>query len=265
MGSILLLGVGGKGVPGVIVDGILDGISGVTSAHSSARYLLSAFSPTDKYTLTTGKVSQIADQTGNSRHLNQGSANPRPIIEVAGPLSRDAFSFDGSDDNIVGSTALSTLFSNSTGYIICSFVLDTVSTNAANIYDNDAVFSDTGNFIGVFLKNNAGTHTLAGYNWDGSADSPTAHSVNTGTAYVVEWRHEGGNLHTRVNNSSWNTVASGNTSTMTGGIVLGAEIAGGGQNFTDMKIVDFATFSTVPDDATKTALATNFMSYIGAS
>lgn len=261
--SLLLLGAGHAG-SGVLTDGILDGISGVTSAHSAARYLLSAFSPTSKYTLTSSKVSQIADQTGNGRHLNQGSANPRPIIEAAGTLSRDAFSFDGTDDNIVGSTALSVLMSNSTGYIICSFVLDAVSTNAANIYDNDAVFSDTGNFIGVFLKNNAGTVTLAGYNWDGNADSPAAHSVTIGTAYVVEWRHEGGTFYTRVNKGTWNSVASGNTSTVTGGIVLGAEISGGGQNFTDMKIVDFATLSAVPDDTTKDMLATNFMAYIGA-
>lgn len=259
--SLLLTGAGGSSI---IIDGVLDSVSGVTSAHSASRYLLSAFSPTDKYTLTTGKVSQIADQTGNSRHLNQGSANPRPIIEAAGTWSRDSFSFDGTDDNIGGTTQLSVLMSNSTGYIICSFVLDAVSTNAANIYDNDAVFSDSGNFVGVFLKNNAGAVTLAGYNWDGNADSPTAHSVTIGTAYVVEWRHEGGTFYTRVNKGAWNSVASGNTSTMTGGIILGAEVSGGVQNFTDMKIVDFATLSTVPDDTTKDSLATNFMAYIGA-
>lgn len=262
MGSLLLMGCGGKGA-GLIVDGILDGL-GATSAHSASRYLLSAFSPTAKYTLDTGKVSIAADQTGNGRTVSQGNAANRPVIEAAGSLSRDSFSFDGSDDYLNGSTAISTLLSASTGYVICSFVLDAVSTNSGNIYDNDAIFSDTGNFMGFFCKNNTGTHTIAGYNWDGNADSPTAHSVSTGTAYVCEWRHEGGNLHTRLNKGSWNSTASGNTSTTTGGMVLGAEISGGGTNYTDMKIVDFATFSTVPDDATKDLIAQNFMDYIGA-
>lgn len=48
-------------------------------------------------TLTSGKVSQWADKSGNARHVSQSSDAARPVITAAGQNGMDVVTFDGND------------------------------------------------------------------------------------------------------------------------------------------------------------------------
>lgn len=248
--------------PGAGVAAPLDGLTGITSAFSASRVLLSTFSGA-KYTLTSGAVSSWTDQTSNGFHLTQGTGAARPIIEAAGPNGRDAISFDGTDDFLEGS-ALSAYIDSNNGYVIFSLVIDAVTTNDAAYINNDPTFTDRGNFVGFSLRNNAGTYTAAAYNWDANEDKPTVFSVSLATAYVFEWSHESGLVIGRVNAGTSNSTASGNTGDLTNNLTLGAELSGGTTNFTDLRIAELITFDVRPDSTTRTNLANNLMSWFGA-
>lgn len=56
--------------------------------------------------LTSGKVSQWSDQSGNNNHLLQASASKRPTVVSADINGKDSILFDGSDDNMTASFTL---------------------------------------------------------------------------------------------------------------------------------------------------------------
>jgi hypothetical protein len=255
MTSLLLCGAGGRSGG---AGGALDGLS-PTAAYSFSRNLLSAYGGV-KYTTNAGLVDALMDQSGNARDLTQSTGGNRPTPTTAGPNSIACGDFDGSGDHLLGSVALSTLISNSDGFVIATVLADTVSLNNANVYQNNCAVGDSSGYMGLFAKNVSGTTpTFFAYNWDGNSDSPTGTTFSLATPYVLTWRHEGGTLYLSVNGGTETTVASGNTSTMTGNFRLGANPA------FDGKIFEAATFSTIPNSGQRTALIQNMGLYVGAS
>jgi len=231
-----------------------------TSAISASRRLFDSWEG-GFYELTSGKVSQAHDQTGKTHHYYQTSTTSQPIIEAAGANSRAAFSFDGVDDFLNGSGQITHLINADVGYIICSFVVDAITTNEAQMFDNDAVWTDGGGVIGAHLKNVAGAYTAHGYNWDGNVDS-TSHAISLGTTYVMEWKHDAGVLSSRINSGAWQTTASGNTTSLASGIILGAALTGVLNNFwTDIRIIEFITFDALLTTAQEDDLAANLYAW----
>lgn len=55
-------------------------------------------------TLVGSKVSAIADKSGNSRHLSQGTDSLRPTVSTAYQNGLNVLTFDGADDRLRGST-----------------------------------------------------------------------------------------------------------------------------------------------------------------
>jgi hypothetical protein len=153
--------------------------------------------------------------------------------------------------------ALSAFITASAGYFIVSFIADDTASNSANIYDNDAIFADNGAFMGAFIKNG----NAQAYNWDGSADTPTADAISTGTAYVYEWWHSGGNLNSRLNGGTTRTVASGNTTTLVGPMLIGRNYTA---SYADINIFELAAASTVPGSTDMDAIAASFKTWCGA-
>lgn len=148
--------------------------------------------------------------------------------------------------------------------MIVSFIADTVVTNSANTWTNHGILTDgVASLLGIFLRNAGTPATAQAFNWDGTNDTATSAVINTGTAYVVEWKHNGGNISLRVNGASWVDVASGDTSSMTGLLTLGTGNGTGGGSL-DGKVFEAATYSSIPNAAKQDSLAANFKSWIGA-
>lgn len=226
--------------------------------------MLTTFGQGTRYTTVSGAVDSLKDQSGNSRHLEQGTSTKRPLELAGAAAGRVGASFDGTDDDLRTAAAISSLITNSAGYIICSFFLDDSSTNALNFNDNDALFADSGNFISVSVKDTGAGHQIGAYNWDGSADvTSPLDSIATGAAHVVEWKHEGGTLSMRLDKGTWRTATSGNTQTMTGTLVVGGEVSGGITNWLDFKLMELAVFNAVPTATQQDFMANNMKAWVG--
>lgn len=259
MGSLLLLGAGGKAAaPGAILDG-----TSPNGAWSFSRDLLTTWGAAARYTENTGKIDALKDQSGNSRDLLQTTAARRPVIGTGAPNTITCGVFNSTDLTYLTTAAgdpLSDFIAAGAGWIVISFIGSTIDTNSATVYLNEGLVCDTGQFMGLFLKTGDAIHV---YNWDGSVDT-TSTAVTEGAAYVAEWRHEGGNVYCRLNGSTEVSAASGNTTTLTGLLRIGAgPTAGGSTHALDGMIFEMAAYSTVPAVGTRDAIVADFMDHLG--
>lgn len=236
----------------------LDGLSNLTGAWSMGRDLLTSYIGSSRYTDSSGAVSALNDQTGNARHLTQGTAANRPAVSTGGSASRACAAFDNSNDYMDG-VAISALIANNAGYVIASGIPLTLDTNDTTNYPyNDVMFCDTGGYMGAFMR--SGGNAVA-YNYDGTQDVAQIGTVSANNPAVIEWRHEGGNIYVRVNGGSWSSAtASGNTQVLTGLFRIGTTF--GNATYTHIKFFEMATFNAVPNDTIKDALAANFLAWI---
>lgn len=255
-GAFFNHGGGGGGGPTYPLDGFSP-----TGAWSMSRDLLSAFAGGSRYTDSSGAVSSLNDQSGNTRHLTDaGTAARRPTVATGGPNSRTCADFDGSTDFLTGA-AISNFISNSAGYMIVSWLADAITLNVAQSYNNHLILGDAGQFMGLYLRDTGSPDTVYGFNWDGNEDRGVDATIAVSTAYVTEWRHDGGNVYVRVNGGTWQSAASGNTSTMTNALLLGGR--NGAQQFNG-KIFEAAVFSTVPGSTDRDAFEADFRAWVGA-
>lgn len=238
----------------------LDGLS-PTAAWSMDRDLLTTFRGSSRYTLASGLVSQITDQTGNARHFAQatGSAQPAAAVTAGGLSYAD---FDGVTDTMATSQALSNFISASAGFIITTVWLDAVNLNqtGTNRPLNDKIIGDQGEFVGISARNNSGNPQVCAFNWDGTYDIPTEQAISLGAWHVLTWRHEGGTLFFSIDGGAEVSVASGNTTTLTNVLRLMADST---TLFSNGRFIEAATFSSVPSQANREALIANFKANAG--
>lgn len=236
----------------------LDGVTEITGAYSFSRDLLTSFIGGTRYTDTAGAIDTAADQTGNSRTFS-GTTTARPTMTTAGPNSRACADFDGSNDRLVTAVAMSAFMSAAAGYMIISFMADTITATSGNGYNDDPLIGDADGWNGLSLRNTAGSpETAEAYNPDGV--KATSATISTATAHVVEWWHDAGVLYVCVNNGTPVSGASGNSNV--GAVVgLGHHYTGSGA-FLDGKVFEWALGSAVP--AGRSAIADDFMAHIGA-
>lgn len=247
--------------------GPLDQLSGVTGAYSLSRSLLQTWT-TATYADVAGAITTVYDQTGNNREFTDAATSSRrPALTTAGPNSRACADFDGSTDVLTATGAggidVATFFNNNSGYIAISCLPDSIVANQANIYDNEGLICDSGSgFLGIFFKTG---DIAAAYNWDGNNDNVTT-SVTEGTPYVFEWRHDSGTLYLRVNGGTEVSVASGNTSTLTGTMKVGnnRNASPTDTGCFDGKVFEWVMFDTVPSLGQRDNLVANMKAWIGA-
>jgi hypothetical protein len=252
-------GVGMRGIAAATYP--LDGLS-PTGAWSMSRDLLTTFIGGSRYSDTAGEVTSLNDQSGNSRHLTDGGvAGRRPAVTTAGPNSRACASFDGSTDYLTGA-ALSNFIANNTGYVVVTVMFDAITLNNIGSYtDNCVVGESGGGYMGLFGSNVGSPKRARAYNYDGSEDYASEDVLVEGQFHVMEWRHESGNLYLRVDGGSWSgATVSGNTQVLTGLFRIGF---GTGSGFGDIKVIEAATFSTIPASGEQDAIAANFMTWAG--
>jgi hypothetical protein len=231
-----------------------------TGAWSFGRVLVPGYAG-DFYTENTAKIDALKGQI-SSRDMLQTTAARRPVIGTGGPNSRACGVFNSTDNTYLttsGSDPLSDFIAAGAGYAVISFIGTTIDTNQASVWQNEGLLADTQGFMGLFLKTGDALHA---YNWDGGADS-TSTAVTETTTYVAEWRHDGGTLYLRLNGSTEVSVASGNTSTLTGSLRIGNGQPGGSGAALDGKIFELATFSTVPSLAERDAMVASFKAWVG--
>lgn len=235
-----------------------------TAAFSASRYLITTWVGNNKYTVVSG-VDSFKDQTGHNLPLEQSGSSNQPLITTAGPNNKTCLDFDGVDSFLAGPNILSDYITNSAGYMIISFIADTITLNSASPHVNHKLIGDQGGYAGMFLKDDGTPKSGYAYNDGVSANvapSLPAGNVSVATPYVMEWRHEGGNLYCRINAGSWSAAtASTNTDTMTFAMQMG-----GGSILAkfDGQIFECATWKSIPSSGNQDIIAAGFKSWIGA-
>lgn len=239
----------------------LDGIACVTGAWSLSRTLLSTFTG-QRYEAVSTAVSRISDQTIGARHFaDLGGSTTRPALTTAGANSRTCADFDGSNDYLDTGSDLSNFITEGASYAIISCIVDAVTLGDPSASNNHALIGDASQKWGIYAANGP---TIYGFNWDGNSDQPAVGSddgLATAIALVIALRHESGNLYVDVNGSNQVSVASGNTSLLTGDLRVGMSAASTNANF---KLFEAATFNCVPNEGTREGLIDNFMDWVGA-
>jgi len=242
----------------VAVTAPLDAVASVTGAWSLSRNMLTSFGTGTRYT-GGAEVVTLEDQSGNNRDFsNTASVGVCPIPVTAFPANILCADFDGSNDALI-SVATSNFFTSSSGALIISLIMDAVSANNATSFQNHPIFTDpSGIYIGLFARNLSGV-TFMAYNWDGGEDQ-TSVTGSVGTAYVLMWRHHGGNLYVSINGGTETSVSSSNTVNMASFLRLGE----GGSQHGNMKIAEMFTTSDGSQTAALAAAIANMKAYCGA-
>lgn len=161
------------------------------------------------------------DQSGNTRNMTSTTDGNQPIIVESGAIiyqgNSPAVSFDGTNDFMESSAALSAFISNTTYNFFGVMMSDTIKTDQSSSFNNEPFWADNNVYAGVHLRRNP--NRIIAYNWDGNDDNTNV-SINLDTEYIVHQRHESGNLVLSVNNGAESSVASGNTQQLSGSMRL---------------------------------------------
>jgi hypothetical protein len=170
-----------------------------------------------------------------------------------------ARNFDGTDDKLTSTTAVSNLITPSDGTIAVWYrPLGTPANHASNSYGLDPLFADDLGYFGLFRGTIAGTNdSIWAYNWDGNEDRVGGFTYTLDEWVHVTWRHTDGTLYLYKNGTQVNTAPSGSTSQLTGAIRVGVrEVVGA---YLQGHLAELATWSVAlsPEDEIS-ALAKGF-------
>lgn len=162
------------------------------------------------------------DQSTNARNLTNTTNAQQPAIVIGGAVLRSGgepiIDFDGTDDHLAGAAVSN--FLTASAYTFFSVALaDTITTSdASGVWNNAGLFSDAAQYVGLFFLRNANRAVF--YNWDSNNDNTNV-SINIDQEYLFHQRHDGGQLIGNVDAGSEVSIASGNTSVLTGALRIG--------------------------------------------
>lgn len=223
--------------------------TGLTAAWSMSRKLLSAYGGS-YYTDTSGTVSTLFDQSGNSRNLTAG-VGVRPAVATQGGIT--VADFTPNTHALSTSVQMSNFITASAGYMVFVLRMD------AQVSTQSVIFRDSGVITQVDVLTSSSQ--MRAYNDDGTGDvaAGTATAVSPPNTYVFEWRHEGGNIYARLNGGTEVSAASGNSSALTGSFSISRVATA---SF-DGKLFEAYIWSTVPSSGDRTAIVAQAKTYVG--
>ena len=192
-------------------------------------------------------VQQWNDQSGAGRNLAQGTSGARPTL-VANVLNgKPVIRFDGTDDVLQSSAALSSFITAAAGTFFVVGILRANNTDNATEYENDAAFQDvSGNVYLSFRTSNPRTRSV---NFDGSADVAGKNTDVIDAPHCFLWLHSGGNVYhglSDVRSSQLASAASGNTLTLASTLRVGGNYA---TVFTQIDIAEIVVYAAAVSES----------------
>lgn len=182
----------------------------------------------------------------------------QPQIVSAGVINktignRPCLDFNGTTNRIQSGTTLAGYITTTSGTIATLFQVDAINTNAALAYDDDALWCNTQDQVGVHL--NSVTPSIRSLNDDGTVDIATK-TVATGATSLHIWRHSATDIDCFLNTTTPATTASGTTSALTTQFRIGANY--NSLAFFDGKLSEIVSYSAILT-ATQIALLGSYM------
>lgn len=223
--------------------------TGLTGAWSMSRQLLTAYGGSF-YTNSSGTVSTVFDQSGNSRNLG-GTAGSRPVPATQGGIA--VADFTPNTQVLESAVNMSTFITGSAGFVVLIVYVDAlVTTQSVLLYDGASIDMQ----ISILTASSQASF----YNDGGAVSvSSAATAVSVPSANVLAWRHEGGVLYGSVNGGTEVSATSGNTTPMSGKLTLGRLTSFG----FDGKLYECYVWNTVPSSGDRTAIIAQAKTYVG--
>jgi hypothetical protein len=152
-----------------------------------------------------GAVGRWEDKSGFGNHVAQATANNRPIRKTAQYNSLDVLDFDGSNDEFRTYLPWFNFATNNSYSAFTVGIADTVRTNSATVYLNDAFWGEMGGWTTNYLRSN---NTVGVYN------DPNAATVayTAGALGIFGCELSGSSIRIRLNGGAETATATGNTS-----------------------------------------------------
>lgn len=197
-----------------------------------------------------------------------GGSGSRDGTEATNPPStgatlngRSPAVFDGTNDRLANATAMSTLAPTAAYFYWVLFYVDSIGTNnaLAAAYNNDALWSDTGGYIGASLTTSGGNKVQA-WQYDG-ATKGNEHAISLSAWNLLCVRYDGTDVRSKLNSGSVSTAASGAYDDATGTLQLGQ----GGAAFANVRIADIGMMASAGSDARFDDIRSYVNSYHGLS
>jgi hypothetical protein len=146
-------------------------------------------------------VGYAADKSGNANHHIRATADERPLLRDAG--GKQYWQFDGTNgaggDRLIG-PAFST-FITATEFdllVACSVATLTSNNTGVNVYDNDVVICDEGQYSGLYLRSSG----LIGWYTYNAGYTELTDTYIAGQKVVVHVRLSAGTLSLTVNSNT---------------------------------------------------------------
>lgn len=176
---------------------------------------------------------------------NPGAGNAIPTYQTAVVNSKSVIRCSGSTASWIQPSGipLSTLFANNDATAVFAVYSTGIVSATSPDYNKASILRDASLYFGAYIG--PSPDRLFGYNYDGSADYASVNAAQ-GVWRVLTVQHKSGNLRIRLDGGSWTTVASGNTSVMTGAVYLGKYVSAGTTTGT-VELAHACGFNTISD------------------
>lgn len=156
-------------------------------------------------TAADGEVGRLEDKSGNDRHFVQATSADRPIRKVAVQNGLDVVRFDGTSDYMEMSAVLSDLIAAAAGTVFIVAKAASVTTDEADIFNNQTLFGDNGLWNGFFVLKDDDTASAFGH--DGTNDPTATVAYVPGNWVVFTAWHDGTDLAVAANSGTPDTAA----------------------------------------------------------
>ena len=220
---------------------------------------------------TDGASVAMAKSKGSiNRCLYVASSTFQPVLKTGVVNGKSVLRFNGVNSlmqlfaqtaGTVGSALnASDLITVSQAVSISAISIVGADAAQALVYNNDAVFRDSGQYLGLFASNvDASNVKLSAYNWTGTSQQADVNLAKN-TWAIVTTKHLGGSLSIRVNAGSWASIASGNTTSI-GNTVT--EASGAGAKYLEFDLAHQAFYNSAPADSDIHAVETWMAAQLG--
>lgn len=200
---------------------------------------LFAWYRSDTVTLSSGKVSQLTDKSGNGRHATQATPANRPAYSATGGLNNLPYfstteSYSTGTGLSAGTTGTWNFLHNGTGatvFVVAKttgiywlWLMGTQATGISNIGYSISSTSDPGNQLSISVGN--GTNVVAGFGLNGLIIDPSTYHKFI-SSYKTATTTYGDALYVKVDNRDMATPASRSPSSSNSG-ALGIGYGGTG-------------------------------------
>lgn len=194
---------------------------------------------------SAGGVNRVAFRTYNDVRKT-GAFNGVELDDTLGKTGMYLYAKPGAGSPVATGVTLGQVHTATNAVVIMLLRVHTAST--LQDYFGTAPYFGEGAWMGLYASKPGSNIQFFSFNWDGDADyAIDTVGVAPGTWAVATLVHKGGRLYVRVNGATRGNVASGNTASLTGGILIQQPDSGSTMT-AEMDLAQLATFNSAYTD-----------------